>query len=158
MDKGLIIDMLNKNRANELIAILQYMNHYYRVTGKDFLALRSLFRELSLVEMQHAEKLAERITVLGGDPISKTEAIKQNTDLNVIEGEDMLDMVEANLKYERIAIDDYITNIRKIGDADPVTRKMLEDILEQEEEHAHDLFAWLGKEEISFGLKAVGEE
>lgn len=157
MEKQQIIDMLNKNRANELIAILQYMNHYYRVVGKDFLSLRNLFRELGIVEMQHAEALAERIAVLGGEPISKTQAINQNTELQVIEGETMEDMINANLKYERIAIDDYTDNIRKIGDADPVTRKMLEDILEQEEEHAHDLNAWMGKSEISFGLKAVGE-
>jgi len=152
-----IINMLNKNRANELIAIMQYMNHHYRVTGQDFLALRGLFRELGIVEMQHAEKLAERIALLGGDPISKTEAIQQNTDLKVIEGENMNDMAQADLQYEQMAIDDYIGNIRKIGDADPVTRKMLEDILEQEEEHAHDLSSWLGQEEMPFGLKAVGE-
>lgn len=157
MDKQEIIDLLNKNRANELIAILQYMNHYYRVTGKDFLSLRDLFKELGIVEMQHAEALAERISVLGGDPISKTDAINQNTELNVIEGESMEDMINANLKYEQMAIEDYSDNIKKISDNDPVTRKLLEDILEQEEEHAHDLNSWMGNTGISFGLKAVGE-
>ncbi len=157
MDKQKIVDLLNKNRANELIAILQYMNHYYRVVGKDFLTLRDLFRELGIVEMQHAESLAERISVLGGEPISKTAAIAQNTDLQVIEADSMEEMIEANLKYERQAIDDYSANINTIGNFDPVTTKLLEDILEQEEQHAHDLSAWMGQKEISFKLRAVGE-
>ena len=58
------------------------MNHYYQVTGEGFLQVRDLFRELGPVEMQHAEKLAERISVLGGDPISRTDAIKSYTELN----------------------------------------------------------------------------
>ncbi len=157
MDKQNIIDMLNKNRANELIAILQYMNHYYRVTGQDFLSLRNLFKELGIVEMQHAEKLAERISTLGGQPISKTQAISQFTDLTVNEADNMHEMIDANLDYEQRAINDYSEHIQMIGDNDPVTRNMLEDILGQEEEHAHDLSSWLGKRDISFKLKAVGE-
>ncbi|HDZ86709.1 hypothetical protein LCGC14_0553230 [marine sediment metagenome] len=157
MEKQEIIEMLNKNRANELIAILQYMNHYYTVTGQDFLALRGLFRELGIVEMQHAEKIAERISVLGGQPISKTEAIQHFTDLSVNEADTMEGMINANLDYEQLAINDYTDHIKKIADNDPVTRNLLEDILGQEEEHAHDLSAWLDNKEISFKLRAVGE-
>lgn len=157
MDKQEIIDMLNKNRANELIAIMQYMNHHYQVTGENFLQLQDIFKELAIVEMQHAEALGERISLLGGDPVSRAEAIKQFSNLSVTETEDATEMVKANLNYEQMAIDDYSDHIKRIGNNDPVTTRMLEDILAQEEEHANDLNSWLGKKGISFKLRAVSE-
>lgn len=156
MEKQDIIDMLNKDRANELIAILQYMNHHYQVTGKDFLQLQDLFKELGLVEMQHAEQLAERISVLGGEPVSRTDALKKFTDLNVTETQNPEEMVSSNLNYEQMAIDDYSEHIKKIADNDPVTVTLLTDILAQEEEHANDLASWMGEQDIPFNQKAVG--
>jgi bacterioferritin len=65
-------------------------------------------------------------------------------------------MIKANLQYEQAAIDDYTEHMKKIGQNDPVTYNLLQGILAQEEEHAHDLSAWLGQQEISFNLRAVG--
>ncbi len=158
MNREKIIELLNKNRANEITAIMQYMNHHYQVSGQEFLQLRDLFKELAIVEMQHAEKLAERINLLGGKPISRNEAIAQYTDLKVIEAEEAEDMVKADLEYEQIAINDYTDHLKQINNDDPVTRKMLEDILGEEEDHADDLSTWLGQKQMPFGLKAVGEE
>jgi len=113
---------------------------------------------LAIVEMQHAEKLAERINLLGGKPISRNEAIAEYTDLKVIEAEEAEDMVKADLEYEQIAINDYTDHLKQINNDDPVTRKMLEDILGEEEDHADDLSTWLGQKQMPFGLKAVGEK
>jgi bacterioferritin len=157
METQEIIDLLNKDRSNELVAIMQYMNHHYTVCGENFLQLQDIFKELGIVEMQHAEMLGERISLLGGNPVSRAEAIRRFTDLGVIEAENADDMVQANLDYERLAINDYAEHIEIIGSSDPVTTRMLEDILAQEEDHANDLNSWLGKKEISFRLKAVGE-
>jgi bacterioferritin len=157
MENQEIIDMLNKDRANELIAIMQYMNHHYTVSGQNFMQLQDKFKELGIVEMQHAEMLAERISLLGGNPVSRAQAIKDFTDLGVIEADNDYEMVQADLDYERLAINDYAAHIEAIGSTDPVTTRMLEDILAQEEEHANDLNSWLGKKEIPFRLEAVGE-
>ena len=51
-------------------------------------------------------------------------------------------MIRENLIAERIAIDTYREMIRYIGDKDPTTRRMLEDILGKEEEHADELADW----------------
>ncbi|RJQ31774.1 MAG: hypothetical protein C4562_04840 [Actinobacteria bacterium] len=151
-----IIDLLNKDRANELIAILQYMNHHYRVTGENFTALQDMFKELGIVEMRHAEKLAERISLLGGEPVSRTDALKETTNLTVQDPSQPNQMVEANLDYERMAINDYTDHIKMIGSNDPVTTRILEDILAEEEEHANNLQSWLGTDENAFELRAAG--
>jgi bacterioferritin len=57
---------------------------------------------------------------------------------------DLTCMLQENLVAERIAITTYQEIIRWIGDGDPTTRRLIEKILEQEEEHADDLKDLLG--------------
>lgn len=155
MTKEEIIDLLNKDRANELIAIAQYMNHHYQAVGEDFLEVRALFKETALKEMAHAEKLGERISLLGGDPVTKPQAVQNLSAKQVAEGGSINEMVQADLGLEKSAINDYSEHIRMVGDADPVTRRMLEDILADEEEHADNFGSWLGLKEIPFELRVI---
>src|SRR5699024_12834919 len=55
------------------------------------------------------------------------------------EGEDLVDMIKENLVAERIAIETYSEIVRYLGNDDPTTRRMMEGILAQEEEHAEDM-------------------
>jgi bacterioferritin len=148
--------MLNRLRANELIAITQYMNHHYRVTGEDFLELSDLFKETALAEMNHAEQLADRITMLGGNPVARPNQVLDLSRKQIVEADVLEDMVKADLSLEQSAIEDYTNSIRRVADTDPVTRRLLEDILAQEEEHADNFSNWLGQK-VGFELKSIRE-
>lgn len=145
MDKQQIIDTLNLLRAKELFAIQQYMHHHYTVDGMDFSSIRDFQRSISIAEMRHAEALAERINMLGGEPITHPGEVEAMKGMKVEGGETAKAQIHADLELERGAIVDYTNAIREIGDTDPGIRKMLEDILAQEEEHADTYASWLGE-------------
>jgi bacterioferritin len=127
-----IIDLLNVDRAYELAAIIQYLGHHYEVAGMESPALKDIFKQASIDEMKHAEELAERIVYLGGIPTQKPTIIKR--------GGSTRKMLKDDLATEYAAIKRYKEHIKicaKLNDT--TTRRMLEEILASEEEHA-DLF------------------
>jgi bacterioferritin len=124
-----IIDLLNIDRAYELAAIIQYLGHHYEVAGMESPSLKDEFKKASIDEMKHAEELAERIVYLGGIPTQKPTPIKR--------GGSTRKMIKDDLTIEYEAIKRYKEHIKicdKLGDI--TTRRMLEEILENEEEHA----------------------
>ncbi|MEE8575272.1 MAG: ferritin-like domain-containing protein [Thermodesulfobacteriota bacterium] len=124
-----IIDLLNASRSSELGAISQYMNHYYSASGIGSLAVKETFRQSGLDEMLHAEKLAERVAALGGIPTLRSAPVKR--------GGDLKKMIKDDLELEKKAIKRYNEQIKiceKLGDY--TTRRLLEDILIEEEGHA----------------------
>lgn len=100
-------------------------------------------------EQAHAKILAERIVQLGGEPDLNPDTLTKRSHAEYKEGVTLKDMVKENLIAERIAIDSYREMINYIGDADTTTKRVLEGILEQEEEHADDfadmLDGWIGE-------------
>lgn len=136
--KEQIIDALNEALALELAAVTQYMWHHVMAKGMESPALMEKFRSTSMTEMRHAEKLAERIDYLGGIPI------KQPAEISM--GGDTRKMVQDDLNAEIVAIEKYKSHIRLAFEAnDSVTRLMLEEILSNEEDHAHTWQTVLGK-------------
>jgi bacterioferritin len=134
-----LIDTLNDLRARELAVIMQYMRHHYQITGADGLPLAGEFKEVAIVEMKHAEELAERIDFLGGDPTTKPTpfATGQTT---------VAQMAGADAASETEAVELYKAAIKKAADAgDVTTRKLLEDILGDEEGHLDTFNTMLGK-------------
>jgi len=124
-----IIDALNTDRSFELAAIAQYMGHHYEADGPESFAVVDIFKETSIDEMKHAEKLAERIAYLGGVPVQKPTAIKRGGAVKA--------MVKDDLSTELMAIERYKEHIKLCADlGDSTTRLMLEEILAEEEEHA----------------------
>lgn len=124
-----VIEHLNKILANELVAINQYFLHarMYKNWGLKELADHEYHE--SIDEMKHADKLVERILFLDGLPNL------QNLGKLLI-GENVREVIECDLKLELKAIPDlreaiaYCESVR-----DYVSRELLEDILESEEEH-----------------------
>jgi len=90
-------------------------------------------------EQMHADKLAERITQLGGEPDLNPAGLAAKSHTEYVEGDSLVDMVTEDLVAERIVVDIYREAIRFLGDNDPTTRRIIEDILADEEEHASDL-------------------
>ena len=132
-----LIDALNLDRAYELGAIIQYMGHHYEAMGAESPAIIEILKETAIDEMKHAEKLAERITYLGGIPVQKPIPPKR--------GGSLKDMVKDDLEAENEAIERYKKHIKlaeKLGDV--TTRVMLEGILEEEEGHADEWETVLG--------------
>lgn len=89
--------------------------------------------------------MAERIIRLGGEPDFNPEILARRSHAEYVPGSDLLSMVRENLVAERIAIESYLEILRWLGDNDPTTRRIIEDILKVEEEHAEDVATLLDR-------------
>ena len=124
-----LIEALNQDRADELGAIIQYLGHHYTAEGLESPEIIDLFKSTAIDEMKHAEKLAERIVYLGGEPTTKPSRIKR--------GGTLKKMIQDDLAAENGAIANYKAHINlAANEGDPTTRLMLEGILSDEEGHA----------------------
>jgi bacterioferritin len=142
-DRERVIDVLNEVLATELVCYLRYKRHYFTATGLNATAVATEFLEHATQEQQHADMAATRITQLRGEPDFNPDVLTKRSHAEYVEADALLDMVRENLVAERIAIASYQEIIRWLGDTDPTTRRMIEQILEVEEEHADDLITLL---------------
>lgn len=133
------VDVLNQALATELVCVLRYKRHYYMSRGINKDAIANEFLEHAAQEQEHADMIAERITQLGGAPDLNPDGMTSRSHSEYVEGASMTDMIKENLVAERVAIESYREMIRFFGDNDPTTRRMLEQILAVEEEHANDM-------------------
>ncbi|MCU1749146.1 bacterioferritin [Pseudomonas sp. 6D_7.1_Bac1] len=134
-----ILRLLNESLATELVCVLRYKRHYFMANGLKAAVAADEFLEHATQEAQHADKLAERIVQLGGEPEFNPDLLSKNAHAQYVAGNSLRDMVYEDLVAERIAIDSYREIIQYIGEKDPTTRRIFEDILAQEEEHADDM-------------------
>lgn len=132
-----VVNALNEARARELQVIIQYMIQHYTATGMESLPVIDMFKDIAVAEMKHAEELGERIDYLGGTPTKEPKAITV--------GSNVLEMLQLDLEAEEGAIALYKDIIKLCHDEGDVTsRKMMESILGDEEEHANDFKTALG--------------
>jgi len=147
-DRKAVIRMLNDALATEYVCVLRYYRHYFMAKGMLADAVKAEFLEHAQQEQEHAGRLAERIVQLGGEPDLNPDTLTTRSHAEYKEGKDLRDMVKENLVAERIAIDSYREMINYVGDRDTTTKRILEDILAQEEEHADEfadlLEGWIG--------------
>jgi len=148
-DRDVIIERLNLSLATEWVCILRYMRHYYSAAGLMSGPVKEHFLEHAKEEQGHADMLAERIVQLGGEPDLNPATLAERSHAEYQVGKTLKDMVEEDLVAERIAVEAYRELIQYVGDRDPTTKKMLEHILAQEEEHADEfrdlLQGWEGE-------------
>jgi len=148
-DRKEIIKLLNAALATEWVCVLRYYRHYFMAKGMLADAVKGEFLEHAQQEQAHANRIAERIVQLGGEPDLDPDTLTQRAHAEYKEGKDLREMVKEDLVAERIAIDSYREMINYIGDSDTTTKRLLEHILEQEEEHADEfadlLDGWIGK-------------
>ena len=138
-DREEIIRLLNASLATELVCVLRYKRHYFMASGIKAAVAAQEFLEHATQEAEHADKLAERIVQLGGEPEFNPDLLSKNSHAQYVAGNSLKEMVYEDLVAERIAVDSYREIIQYIGDKDPTTRRIFEDILAQEEEHADDM-------------------
>jgi bacterioferritin len=138
-DRERVIAVLNEALATEIVCVLRYKRHYFMATGIHAQAVAQEFLEHANDEQGHADRIAERITQLGGEPDFSPEGLATRSHSEYVEGESLIDMIRENLVAERIAIESYGEIIRFLGDGDITSRRLMEEILAVEEEHADDL-------------------
>jgi len=139
-----VVKLLNDALATELVCVLRYKRHYFTANGVASPKIAEEFLVHANEESAHADRIAERIVQLGGEPDFAPGHLLERSHAGYDESTDLQAMVRANLVAERIAVEAYRQMIVLIGDKDPTTRRMLEDILSDEEEHADELKDWLG--------------
>jgi len=138
-NKDKLVELLNIAHATELICELRYKNHYYTCKEIGAKIAADEFLEHAQEERGHAEKIANRIMQLGSIPKTDPNFIINNSHAKYVECDNIKDMIRENLIAERIAVYTYRELIQYIGNDDPTTRRMLEDILATEEEHVDDI-------------------
>ncbi|MFB7908338.1 bacterioferritin [Kitasatospora sp. NPDC056076] len=141
LDTAKVIGVLNDVVATEIVCWLRYTRHAVSATGIDRSQVAAEFTQHAAEEMQHALRAAGRIAQLGGEPDfdPATLAQRAHTDYTTPSGTELKEMLENNLLAERIVISTYQEIAHWLGDHDPTTRRLIESILEEEEEHADDL-------------------
>jgi len=124
-----VIGLLNEARSRELTAISQYMSQHYELEDRDFGKLASKLKETAITEMKHAEKLADRILFLKGEPTSKPDGVAKK-------GQAIPEMLTTNMGLESQAIKMYNdASVVCAAEKDQVSKEVFEELLKDEEEH-----------------------
>jgi bacterioferritin len=138
-DVDVVIRLLNEALATEIICTLRYRRHYFMAKGIHAESVAPEFLEHAKQEHEHGDRIAERIVQLGGKPDFSPDGLTTRSHAEYVEGGSLVDMIKEDLVAERIAIESYLEMIAYLEGRDPTTRRLLEEILANEEEHADDL-------------------
>jgi bacterioferritin len=138
-DREQVIKVLNDVVATEIVCVLRYKRHQFTAAGLYAQPVAEEFAQHAAEEQAHMDMAAERIVQLGGDPNLDPSGLAERSHTDYVPGTTLVDMVKEDLVAERIVIQSYMEMIRWLGDDDVTTRRVLESILAQEEEHADDL-------------------
>jgi bacterioferritin len=142
-DRATILKLLNEALATEIVCVLRYKRHFFVASGINAQSVAAEFAEHAAEEQDHADRIAERIVQLRGEPNFSPDGMLTRSHSEYAEGDSLVSMIKEDLVAERIAIDSYREMVNYIGEDDPTTRRLMEDILAKEEEHAEDLVTLL---------------
>lgn len=146
-DRFRVVQVLQQALATELVCVLRYKSHYFQASGLAAKAIAAEFLEHAGEEQEHADQIAARIIQLQGEPDLNPDGLSERAHSSYSSTPSLVEMLTDDLVAERIAIEIYTEIIRWLGDSDPTTRGLIEDILAVEEEHAEDLMTLLGAQE-----------
>ncbi|MGZ3726450.1 MAG: ferritin-like domain-containing protein [Pseudobdellovibrio sp.] len=131
--------ILNQALASEILCVLRYRHHQVVAKGINYPQVAAEFKEHAMNEETHMMLIAERIDQLGGDPDMNPFTVTDRSPTDYGSASDLAGMIREDLVAERIAIEVYRHMINWFGENDSTTRRLLEQILADEEEHATDL-------------------
>ncbi|MCU1661959.1 MAG: Bacterioferritin [Pseudonocardia sp.] len=138
-----VIGVLNEALATEIVCVLRYKQHHFAATGLSAHAVADEFAEHASEEQEHADRFTERISQLGGSPDMNPATLVGRAHSEYTTAPQLIEMIKENLVAERVAIASYTEIITWLGDADVTTRRLFEDVLAVEEEHASDMITLL---------------
>ena len=142
-DRLEVLKLLNEALATEMVCVLRYRRHHFMARGIHSKGVAEEFLVHSNEEQGHADRLAERIVQLGGEPDFDPDGLTTRSHAEYVAAGTLVEMIRENLVAERIAIDSYREMIQYLGDGDPSTGQLLRDILLVEEKHADELSDFL---------------
>ena len=142
-DRETAIKILNEALATEIVCVLRYKRHYFTASGIHAEGVAAEFLQHANEEQGHADQIARRIVQLNGAPDFNPAGLVSRSHAEYVEGDTLIDMIKEDLVAERIAIDSYREMITYFGNDDPTSRRLMEEILAVEEEHADDLVSLL---------------
>jgi bacterioferritin len=134
-----VAHLLNEALATELVCVLRYKCHHYMAKGIQFKSVAEEFLAQAVEDQGHADQIATRIILLNQEPNFSIEGALTRSHPEYVEGETLLDLIREDLMAARIAIESYSEIIHYLGEADSTSRRMLEEILACQEEHAEDM-------------------
>lgn len=138
-DRNAVLKMLNEALATEVVCVLRYRRHHFMARGIHAKQPAEEFLIHSNEELGHADRLAERIVQLGGEPDFDPDGLSLRSHAEYVPAGTLVEMIRENLVAERIAVDSYREMIQYLGHDDPTTGQLLRDILLVEEKHADEL-------------------
>jgi bacterioferritin len=138
-----VIQVCNEALATEIVCVLRYKRHYYTATGIHSEPVAREFLEHAADEQRHADLLSERIVQLGGRPDLDPARLSGRAHTEYDASVELVDMIREDLVAERVAIASYTEIAQWIGEGDPTTRRLFEELLADEEDHADDLASLL---------------
>jgi bacterioferritin len=144
-DLDTVVKVLNQALATEIVCVLRYKRHQFMAKGLSAQSVADEFAEHASEEQTHADSIAQRITELGGEPDFNPEGLAARSHSEYVAGNSLTDMIKEDLVAERVAIESYSEIIRYLGENDPTSRRMMEEILAKEEEHAEDMASLLDR-------------
>jgi bacterioferritin len=144
-DRERVIAVLNEVLATELVCVLRYRRHHYMAEGINSGPVAAEFLEHANEEQGHADAIATRIVQLRGEPDFNPATLVARSHAEYVPGTDLIDMITEDLVAERVAIASYQEIVRWLGDGDTTSRRVIEEILAVEEEHADDLLTLLSQ-------------
>ncbi|HLX30100.1 MAG TPA: ferritin-like domain-containing protein [Casimicrobiaceae bacterium] len=147
-DPKIVVDVLNSALATEIVCVLRYKRHYFMAQGIASESVKAEFAEHATQEQDHADRLAERIVQLGGEPDLNPDTLTKRSHSEYKPGDSLVDMLHEDLVAERVAIESYREIVEWLRGKDSTTQRLLEEILAVEEEHAEDIQSLLA------GMKA----
>ena len=140
-DVDRVITVLNQVVASEMVCYLRYTQNAIVAQGIDREQVAAMFTDHAAEELGHFQRVSDRINQLGGspdlNPATMTE--RAHTEYSAPEDTDLQGMIRENLVAERIVIESYSEIIRWLGEADITSRRLIEHILKEEEDHADEL-------------------
>lgn len=139
LDLTQAVDILNRVLASELVCVLRYKRHFYMAQGLHAEPIAQEFLQHANDEQLHADQVALRITQLGGAPNFNPEGLLTRSVAEYQEGNTLVEMIQEDLVAERVVVQWYAEIARWFGDNDFTTKRLMEELLAKEEEHADDL-------------------
>lgn len=143
LDLGRAHELLNQALATEILCVLRYRHHEVIAKGIDAPQVAAEFAEHADAEHRHMMQLAVRIDQLGGNPDFNPATVSPRSAAEYGTATTLEEMIKDDLVAERVVIEIYRHMSRWFGTGDPTTRRLVEAILADEEDHANDLASLL---------------
>ncbi len=142
-DRQAVLKVLNEVLATEIVCNLRYRNNALVAQGIHAEGVAAELKQHAIDEQDHADRVATRIVQLGGQPDMDPQTLTARSHADYTTSNSLRDLLRENLVAERVAVSTYSEIVRWLGDGDVTTRRLIEDLLAKEEEHADDLSSLL---------------